>query len=59
VQTGSPADIAGIKSKDIILQYQVNKIFAEKREDLNKFTLLLSKPGGRKGQTQALARCRD
>lgn len=42
VEANSPAQIAGLLSGDIILEYQKQKTSAEKEEDLNKFFLLVA-----------------
>lgn len=42
IEPESPAQKAGLLPGDIILEYQGNKIKAEKEEDLNKFTVSVS-----------------
>jgi Do/DeqQ family serine protease len=39
---GSPAQKAGLKSGDVILQYGDEKLSAEKNDDLNKLTLMIA-----------------
>ncbi|MDP2959887.1 MAG: PDZ domain-containing protein, partial [candidate division Zixibacteria bacterium] len=42
VELNSPAEEAGLLPGDIILEYQGEKISAEKEDDLNRFSLLVS-----------------
>ncbi|HEX7400593.1 MAG TPA: trypsin-like peptidase domain-containing protein [candidate division Zixibacteria bacterium] len=42
VIVGSPAEKAGIKPGDILVEYNGQKVLAEKEEDLNKFLFLVS-----------------
>ncbi|MFH0931843.1 MAG: trypsin-like peptidase domain-containing protein [Candidatus Zixiibacteriota bacterium] len=42
VEQNSPAEEAGLLPGDIILEYQGEKISAEKEDDLNRFSLLVS-----------------
>jgi len=46
---GSPAEIAGIKVGDVLLEFGDERLAAEKDDDLNKFTLSVSQvPAGQK-----------
>ncbi|KPL04002.1 MAG: hypothetical protein AMJ90_02485 [candidate division Zixibacteria bacterium SM23_73_2] len=42
VEPDSPAEASGLLSGDIIIEYQGERVKAEKDEDLNKFNLLIS-----------------
>lgn len=42
IEPDSPAQRGGLKPGDIIIQYQAEKVKAEKEEDLNKFTTAVS-----------------
>lgn len=42
MESGSPAEKAGLLPGDIILEYKEEKVSAEKEDDLNRFSLLVS-----------------